>query len=135
MFVEGEKVLIKHDEIVEEFSKYFENVINDLDLYEFSSCPMKNSIDEIDSLILKFKSHSSILKIKQNLNITEKFSFKEVPIVDIKKYEKIFLTNKVSGGEIPLHILKNANFNLKELRSCVNSVILNDKLELAETTF
>ena len=87
MFVEGERVLIKHDEIVEEFSKYFENVINDLDLYECSSCPVKNSIDEIDSLILKFKSHSSILKIKQNFNITEKFSFKEVPVVNTKKYE------------------------------------------------
>ena len=129
MFVEGEKVLIKNDEIAEEFGKYFENVINDLDLYEFSSCPMEDSIDEINSL-------------KQNFNITEKLSFKEIWVDDIETVIRNTPTNKTSGEEIPLQILKNSfeeyNFNFEELKKCVDYAILSGKfpdcLKLADVT-
>ena len=62
---------------------------------------MVNSIDEIDSLVSKFKFHLSILKIKQKFNITEKFSFKEVSVDDMNIIRNIS-TNKPSGGGIPL---------------------------------
>lgn len=65
------------------------------------NCMMVNSIDEIDSLVSKFKSHLSILKIKQKFNITEKFSFKEVSVDDINIIRNISI-NKASGGGIPL---------------------------------
>lgn len=65
------------------------------------NCMMVNSIDEIDSLVSKFKSHLSILKIKQKFNITEKFSFKEVSVDDMNIIRTIS-TNKPSGGGIPL---------------------------------
>ena len=48
-------------------SEYFEKVVNDLDVNKFSSCPMENIFNEIDSLMSKSKYHPSILKIKQIL--------------------------------------------------------------------
>ena len=89
---------------MEEFSKYFENAINDIDLYEFSSYTMENSIDEIDSLILKFKSQLSILKIKQ------KFSFKEISVDDIKTIIRNVPTNKATERRDPIAGLEQCRF-------------------------
>lgn len=71
------------------------------EFFLIENCMMVNSIDEIDSLVSKFKSHLSILKIKQKFNITEKFSFKEVSVDDINIIRNISI-NKASGGGIPL---------------------------------
>ena len=53
MIVKGRSFSTENDDVAEEFSKHFKQVINNLDLYKFSSCPMVNSIDEIDYLVSK----------------------------------------------------------------------------------
>ena len=73
MLADGDKVLIRNvADIAEEFSKCFEKVVNDLDLYQFPSCMNESIIDKIDSVISKFKFHPRILNIKQSFIITEK---------------------------------------------------------------
>ena len=71
------------------------------EFFLIENCMMVNSIDEIDSLVSKFKSHLSILKIKQKFDITEKFSFKEASVDDINIIRNISI-NKASGGGISL---------------------------------
>ena len=47
-------------------------------------------------------------------------------------------SNKVTGGEIPLHILKQSGFTSKMLTDCINNAlfqgILPDSLKLANIT-
>ena len=95
-------------------------------------------MDEIKSLISKFKSRPSILNIKQNFNITAKFSIKEVSVHDIKTIINNISTNKASGEEISLQILKYADICFEELKIYVNNAISNGKfpysLKLANVT-
>lgn len=49
---------------------------------------MENSIDQTGCIISKFKSHTSILKMKQNFNLTVKFSIKEVSVDDFEDLEE-----------------------------------------------
>ena len=83
--------------------------------------------------IIKYKSHPSIKKIKSNYTIKQKFSFKPVTVKDIENVMKNVPTNKVTGGEIPLNVLKQ--FTYVMLRDCVNDCLLKgwfpDSLKLA----
>lgn len=47
-----------NDEITDKFSKYFEKVVNDLDLYEFSSC--HNGKEVLMELIVSFQNSYNI---------------------------------------------------------------------------
>ena len=52
--------------VADEFSKHFEKIVNDRDLYKFPSCTMNNITYEIDYKISKFKFPPSIPNIQQN---------------------------------------------------------------------
>ena len=74
--------------------------------------------------IIKYKSHPSIKKIKSNYTIKQKFSFKPVTVKDIENVIKNIPTNKVTGGEIPLNVLKQSDFTYVMLRDCKNNSLL-----------
>ena len=67
-----------------------------------------------------------------------KNSHLKVSVDDIKTIFRNIPTNKDSAGEIPLQILKNANFSFEELTSCVKYAVMKDKfsgcLKLADVT-
>ena len=54
---------------------YFSQVIDSLDLYEFSSEPHRVYADEIVNIVSKFKTHPCIVKIKNYFKIKTTFSF------------------------------------------------------------
>lgn len=74
--------MIQKDEITDNFSKYLEKVIIGLDLYWLP----ENVTDKIDYATSKFKSYDVILKIKQNFNKREKFSYIDTPVKNHQKY-------------------------------------------------
>ena len=55
-----------------------------------------------------------------NIVFTKKFSFKPVPVKYVGNNIKNVLNNKASGGEIPLHILKQSGFTYQMLTDCMN---------------
>ena len=76
-------------------------------------------------MINKYKGHPSIKKIKSNYTIKQRFSFKPVSVKDIENVIKnIPTTNKVTGGEIPLNVLKQSCFTYVMLRNCINDSFL-----------
>lgn len=97
-----EKVLIKSDE-------FCKNLVN---TSKKSSMILLIWIPFLP-LISKFKSHPSILNIKQNCDITKKFSLKEVSVHYIKTIIINIPANKASAGGIPLQIIKYKDKNWK----------------------
>ena len=74
---------------------------------EFSFYLVENITKEMNCVNSKFKSRNSILR---KFNITKKFPFKGVSIDYIKTIIRNIPTNKASGGEIILQILRKTDF-------------------------
>ena len=132
--VENEKLIVKNDEIAKIFNKHFSESVDKLNIFEWSSCESEYTENQLTNIINKYKSHPSIKKaIKSNHTIKQKFSFKSVTVKDIENFIKNFPTNKVTGAEIPLNVLKQ--FTYVMLRDCVNDCLLKgsfpDSLKLA----
>ena len=108
--VENEKLIVKNDEIAKIFNKDFSETVDKLNIFEWSSCETEYTEDQLTNTINKYKSHLSIKKIKSNYTIKQKCSFKPVTVKDIENVIKNIPTNKVTGGEIPLNVLKQSGF-------------------------
>ena len=126
MLIENDKILLNNEKIATEFNTYFGKVVDSLDLYEFQS-ETSASIDQIDRIVYKFRSHPSIIKIKKHINTKEKFSFRLVSKEEIQAIIKDLPSNKASGGEIPLNILKKSDFTFDKLTDCINQALMNGK--------
>ena len=74
---------------------------------------------------LTFVNHPSIKTIKQNFNITSKFSFQPVSVNDVKQVIKDLKSNRSVGGDIPTNILKECNFTFSVLADCINTSFEN----------
>ena len=136
--VESEKLIVKNDEIAKIFNKHFSETVDKLNIFEWPSCESEYTEDQLTNIINKYKSHPSIKKIKSNYTIKQKFSFKPVTVKDIENVIKNIPTNKVTGGEIPLNVLKQSGFTYVMLRDCINDCLLKgsfpDSLKLANIT-
>ena len=113
-------IIFKNKEIANTFNEYFGSIVESLDLHVWteSSCnvlPSYTSDDDIDNFLIKFANHPSIKTIKQNFDITSKFSFQPVSVNDVKQVVKDLKSNKSVGGDIPTNILKECNFTFSTL--------------------
>ena len=98
--VEKETLLVNNDEIAKTFNSTFE-------------WPSKNeglTKETLTKIIKKFKNHPSIVKIKNKYLIKEKFSLQPVSVKDVENVIKNIPSNKASGGDIPIQILKQSGF-------------------------
>ena len=134
--VENEKLIVKNDEITKIFNKYFSGTVDKLIIFEWPSCESEYTEDQLTNIINKYKSHPSIKKIKSNYTIKQKFSFKPVTVKDIENVIKNIPTNKVTGGEIPLNVLKQSGYTYVILRECINDFLgsFPDSLKLGNIT-
>ena len=57
----------------------------------------------------------------------KKFSIKPVTVKDVENIKNM-PNNKVSGGEIPLNILKQSKFTNKMLTDCINDAIVGENI-------
>ena len=115
-------IIFKNKEIANTFNEYFGSIVESLDLHVWteSSCnvpPSYTSDNDIDNILIKFANHPSIKTIKQNFDITSKFSFQPVSVNDVK-------SNKSVGGDIATNILKECNWPIA-LADCINKSFEN----------
>ena len=109
------KMLLKNDKVSKGFNQYFRHITDSLDLYEFPGVRVCEGLDEIDSIVYKFRNHPSIIKIKERYKVKENFSFRLATTEEIKTIIRDLPTNKAAGGEIPVNVLKKSNFSFDAL--------------------
>ena len=73
--VENNKVFSDESELVEIFSKYFGNIVQNLGIDGITNTSSDNDAVTIRQAIEKYQSHPSIKVIRENIDITNTFSF------------------------------------------------------------
>ena len=70
--------------------------------------------------------------------IKEKFSFLSVSVKDVENVIKNIPSNKASGGDIPIQILKKSGLTYQILTNCrndaINKGVFPDSLKIASIT-
>ena len=70
--------------------------------------------------------------------IKEKFSFQPVSVKDVENVIKNIPSDKTSGGDIPIQMLKQSGFTYQILTDCINDAInkgtFPDSLKIANIT-
>ena len=94
--------------------------------------------ETLTKIIKKFKNHPSIVKIKNKYLIEEKFSFQPVSVKGAENVIKNIPSNKASGVDIPIQILKQFGFTYQILTDCINDAInkgiFPNSFKIANTT-
>ena len=98
-------------ELAKTFNNFFENAVDDLEIKECESDLNLDipSNDPIDSAIIKYQNHPSIIMINENVSFESRFKFKVVNENDVQ-WEILNLNSKKPGtfGNIPTKILKDS---------------------------
>ena len=91
---------------------FFSNAVNKSNIkgYSTESTSQINSLDPIINAIWKFKEHPSVTKIREKLNVIEKFSFSKTKEEEIKAEIKSLDKNKPTRfNNIPAKLIKQTN--------------------------
>ena len=79
--IEDETVISGNSAVAEKLNNYFIDVIENLEIEHYNEIMdneyirSNNGRKEIETIITKYKNHPSILKRKENIKITENFTF------------------------------------------------------------
>ena len=83
----------------------FVNITKDLEQQK----DIKGKLNNLEDILKAFESHTSIEKIKDVINITEKFSFRHVKDNEVQKFIMNLDGSKATPvGDIPIDMLKQA---------------------------
>ena len=75
----------------------------------FEQVPNSVELDEKVSLALaKCSNHPSIIAIKRNISITQKFEFSHVCPWEVMKFVEVLDTSQSASGDIPTEVIKTA---------------------------
>ena len=112
ILIEGENILSEDKEVAEKLNSFFINAVNNLGIEGYDTSEFINNEDNsfIINLKDKFKSHPSILKIKENINVAPnmQFSFNSMDINDVKNKIRNLNEKTTSPDDIPAKILKTS---------------------------
>ena len=118
-----------HDDdknVSEIFNNFFSNAVNNLNIPEY--IPLNADVDEVDPImkaINKYKNHDSIIRIREETNNEEGFSFKQIESKTVEN--AIFSLNKSKAcpsNSIPPHIIKkNCDIFVPRITSDINNSI------------
>jgi len=111
VIMEDEKLLSDNVEVAEKLNNFFVEAVKNLDIVPFVPEMEINACGgDLDEIIKQYGSHSSIMKIKENVTIKEKFIFKNMTPEDITKRINDIDPRKASiENDIPAKILKGSN--------------------------
>ena len=133
--VEKETLLVNNDEFAKTFNKHFAEVVEKLSTFELPSTYEDLSEETMTKIIKKFENHPSVLKIKSKYLIQELLP---ASVKDVEDIIKNIPSNKASGGDIPIQILKQSGFTYQILTDCINDAIdkgaFPDSLKIANIT-
>ena len=116
-------MLVNNNEIAKTFDKHFAEAVEKLSTFEWPSTNEDLSEEMVSKIIKKFKNHPSVLKIKSKYLIQENFSFQPVSVKDVENTIENIPSNKASGGDIPIQILKQSGFTYQILTDSINDAI------------
>ena len=93
--IEGSKIIVEDMEIAETLNTYFEYAVSSLGISEPKEfiTSHENLNDPIDSILLKFSKHPSILMIKA-IELKSTFSFNENSLIEIQSEINALNTKK-----------------------------------------
>ena len=96
ILIENDEIISKNKGVAETMNDFFSNAVNKLNIkgYSTESTSQINSLDPIINAIWKFKEHPSVTKIREKLNVIEKFSFSKTKEEEIKAEIKRLDKNK-----------------------------------------
>ena len=114
IIIEDDKVISDKKELAEKFNDFFIEAVENLEIEHFASDFEENNIgnddDAISRIIRKYSSHPSILKIKENVKVENKFEFVDMTSNEIEiQIEKLDTKKSVMEGDIPAKMLKSSN--------------------------
>ena len=96
IIIENNMVISDKTDLAEKFNNYFVETVENLEIEHFVSNDRVTSVieheDVIDTTIRKYNTHSSMMKIKKNIMVENKFEFVDMTSeeieADIKKLDK-----------------------------------------------
>ena len=110
--IEKEEILKGYTEIAEELNRIFSNAVKSLNIAENTCITNRvsdNLKDPVARAIEKFKTHPSVLIIKDKIFQGNKFSFTEVSQFEIeKKIENLNVKKTTTHKNIPPKVLKTS---------------------------
>ena len=106
--VENNKVASDESKLVELFSKYFGNIVQNLGMHGLTNTSSDNAAVTIRQAMEKYQNHPSIKVIRENIDATNNFLFDLINPECISKIINNLDTSKVAQqGDIPTKIIKD----------------------------
>ena len=105
VLVEDDQVITADTDLAEIFKDHFENIVESLHI----ECPCKIDFDRepVANAIKNFSQHPSILKIKENTNVSACFSFRTVSKEDLLyQLNSLDPAKATQKSDIPTNIIK-----------------------------
>ena len=90
ILIENDATITDNKIIAEKLNSFFSETVEQLDIERFTSDSNENTqTDDIENIVKIYQSHPSIIKIKENIYIENKFYFHKI---DTDVFEKLLLT-------------------------------------------
>ena len=104
--IDGDNIISTEKQVAETMNHFFSNAVNSLKIKGFKPDDTVNEgLDDINKIVSKFKNHSSIIKIKQRIEINENFSFSSSSLNEIEdKTKDLYCKKPTTLNTIPAKI-------------------------------
>ena len=133
MILDQGNIITNDAEVAEKLNTFFIEAVESLDIETFTSNTISNvDTDDKENIINQYRLHPSILKIKENVTLKERFKFKDINSNEINK--KILELNPKTvsiKNDIPAKILIESNeivsdylaeiYNTSKNRNCFST--------------
>ena len=136
--VENNKVVSDESKLVEIFSKYFGNIVQNLGTDGLTNISSHNDAVTIRQAIEKYQNHPSIKVIRESISATNNFSFDLINPECISKIINNLDTSKATQqGDIPTKIIKDnkdlfSYFISASFNNAVNKGVFPNELKQAD---
>ena len=142
----GEKIVLIEDDIIisddqviaESLNSHFVNITDSLGLEQtFRNVRIHKSMDKnIETAVIKYKNHPSIVAIKRKVNMNHAVEFKYVNLLHVMTKIISLRTSKPSSDDLPTKIIQEAKETIcPYLTDCINATmdygVFPDKLKEA----
>ena len=109
--VENDVIYTKEEEVAEKLNNFFIVAVGDLEIESFPTVSKKDVTSEnIQEIIKMHALHPSVVKIKENVEIVEKFNFKNVSSNQIKdEINKLNQKKACISNDIPAKVLMGSS--------------------------
>ena len=127
--VKGNEILTNTQEVANEFSLKFSNAVKELNIPDIPTIEVSNQYDIVDTAILKYQNHPSVLKIIEKTPILlEEFEFHAVDEETVlRKLKELDTSKSTTFKNLPGKILKDfADTIGNKMTSIINKNLVED---------